>query len=329
MVKIYTSEEELKSIFNALPIPATAQYMQAKSDNYGWFVSENFILPFIIDEKLIFKRMIFTFAPIPLQKELSIADEKIFLDEMVDLTKKESLCDFINKPQAYAIFRTYPTQSQYAPWGTYEIDITNDEQSILHSFHKSHIKALQNAIKDDIKIDFDLPANQLHEIVYDSVKRTGSLACPPLEYFQKIKDTLGKNSLFIGAFKDDILQSALMILFDDKVAYELYGGYIFGAHKGSGHLLKYEAIKYIKKHSKAQIFNLCGVRINVKPDSKYAAIQQYKERFNPKLIEGYAFKVIIKPLKTKLFNLLVKLYSKRKGIHYVDPIDQLLTGDYD
>ncbi len=329
MVKIYTSEKELQSIFNPLPIPASAKYMQTKSDNYGWFVSENFILPFIIDEKLIFKRMIFTYELIALKNELSIADEKIFLDEIVALTKKEKLCDFINKPQAYAIFRSYPTHSQHALWGTYEIDITKDTQYLLSSFHKSHIRAIQNAIKDDIKIDFDIPAKEAHELIFETVRRAGSLACPPLEYFQKIKDTLAKNSLFIGAYKDGILQSVLMILFDDEKAYELYSGYIFGAHKGSGHLVKYEAIKYLKKHSKAQIFNLCGARIDVKPDSKYAAIQQYKARFNPTLKKGYAFKVIINPLKTKLFNYLVKLYSKRKGIHYVDPIDQLLTGDYD
>ncbi len=329
MVKIYKSEEEFKNIIYPLPILGSEAYLQSKSDDYGWFISENFVLPFIIDEKLIFKRMIFTLETIYLQDGLTSDDEKKFLDEIVQLAQENKLCDFINKAQSYTVFHTYPTKSIYVPWKTYEIDITKDDEAIFSSFNQSHQRALLQAIKDGIQIRFDVSPEDTYELIYATAIRTGSLAYPPLEYFRHSKKTLGSHCLYAGAYKDGVLQTVSTIFFDDKRAYELYGGYIFGAHKGSGQFLKFEIIKYIKAHSKAPIFDLCGERTNVKPDSKYAAIQQFKERFSPIQKEGYAFKVIINPLKTKLFNTLVKLYSKRKGIRYVDPIDQLLTGDYD
>ena len=329
MVKVYRSQKAFENVAPQIPVLASEGYLSSKSDDFGWFVSEDFVLPFVIDKKLIFKRMIFTLEPFALHEGLDTDAQKAFLDEVVAVTEKENLCDFINKAQSYVVFDVCPTKGVCAPWGTYEIDISKSEEEILASFNQSHRRALRKAIKEGVEIRFDVDPKDTWELVHETVTRAGSLACPPYEYFKKSKENLGENCLYAGAYKDGKLQTVLTVLFDDFRAYELYGGNRIGAPKGAGQLLKYEAMKYVKAHSKAPVFDLCGARINVKPDSKYAAIQQYKERFRPTLKEGYAFKVIINPLKTKLFNLLVKLYSKRKGMRYVDPIDQLLTGDYD
>jgi len=329
LIKIYKSEEELrKTISKVIPILASKGYLESKSNDYGWFVSENYLLPFIIDKKLIFKRMIFTLECFALKENLTIEDEKKFLNGVVDVVKRDKLSDFIAKAQSYTVFNTFPDASVQAPWGTYEIDITGTDEEILASFNQSHRRALRKALKDGVEVKFDITPEDTYAMVHQTVTRAGSLACPPLEYFKISKENLGDNCLYAGSFKDGKLQNVLTVLFDDYRAYELYGGNIPTAYKGSGQLLKYEAMKYVKEHSKAPIFDLCGARINVNPKSKYAAIQQFKERFKPQLKEGYAFKVVINPLKTKIFNLLVKLYAKRKNMNYVDPIDQLLTGNY-
>ncbi len=312
----------------SIPILASKGYLESKSNDYGWFVSENYLLPFVVDKKYIFKRMIFTLECFPLRNNLTIDDERTFLNSVVELVNREKLCDFIAKAQSYAVFNTFPDKAIYAPWGTYEIDIKGSEDDILASFNQSHRRALRKAIKDGVEVRFDVSPEETYALVHETVTRAGSLACPPLEYFQISKENLGDNCLYAGSYKDGKLQNVLTVLFDDYRAYELYGGNIPTAYKGSGQLLKYEAMKYVKKHSKAPLFDLCGARIDVKPGSKYAAIQQYKERFKPHLKEGYAFKVVINPLKTKIFNLLVKLYARQKNMQYVDPIDQLLTGDY-
>ena len=49
-----------KNININLPIFATENYLKSKSDDYGWFVTKEVILPFSIEKKLIFKRLIFS-----------------------------------------------------------------------------------------------------------------------------------------------------------------------------------------------------------------------------------------------------------------------------
>ncbi len=327
-MKIYKKESDFKHVLPKVPVLGSENYLASKSDDFGWFVNEKFVLPYIIDKKLVFKRMIFTLETIYVDENATVEEEKAFLDEVVALSKKENLADFIAKAQSYAVFKTYPTQSVYVPWGTYALDIRGSMDEILASFNQSHRRAIRKAIKDGVEIRFDIDAKEVYDLVHETVMRAGSLACPPYKYFKKTQENLRENCLYLGAYKDGVLQSVLTVLFDEKRAYELYGGNIVGSYKGSGQLMKFEAMRYVKEKANSPVYDFCGARINVKPGSKYASIQQYKERFRPTLEEGYAFKVILNPVKTKLFHLLVGLYAKKHGQKYVDPIDQLLTGDY-
>ena len=42
-----------------LPFFAQEKYLSSKSDDYGWFASEDFLLPFVIHKSYIFKRIVF------------------------------------------------------------------------------------------------------------------------------------------------------------------------------------------------------------------------------------------------------------------------------
>jgi hypothetical protein len=66
-----------------------------------------------------------------------------------------------------------------------------------------------------------------------------------------------------------------------------------------------------------------GARSCVEKGSKFEAIQKFKSRFGMHLKKGYAFRVVIHPLKFFLFNITVKSYFKLKGSSYVDPIDSI------
>ena len=45
MIKLIKKENEIDI---SLPFFAQEKYLETKSPNYGWFVSENFILPFVL-----------------------------------------------------------------------------------------------------------------------------------------------------------------------------------------------------------------------------------------------------------------------------------------
>ena len=93
-----------------LPFFCTEKYLLSKSDNYGWFCSDNFILQFIIYKNFLFKRMVFTNEVIS-KKDTSSEDEQLFLEQLIEYIKNNKICDYIYKPNPNAVFRTYPKNS--------------------------------------------------------------------------------------------------------------------------------------------------------------------------------------------------------------------------
>ena len=98
MVKLIKKENELEII---LPFFAQEKYLETKSSDYGWFVSEKFILPFVLFNTYIFKRIVFTTESIN-KCNSSIEEEEAFLNDMQSYIKKNNICDFIHKPQPSA-----------------------------------------------------------------------------------------------------------------------------------------------------------------------------------------------------------------------------------
>ncbi len=57
MVEIVSNDIEFKGL---LPVVATKEFLSGKSKEFGWFVSDEFVLPFIVEKKFIFRRIVFS-----------------------------------------------------------------------------------------------------------------------------------------------------------------------------------------------------------------------------------------------------------------------------
>jgi lipid II:glycine glycyltransferase (peptidoglycan interpeptide bridge formation enzyme) len=326
MIKVVYNQIELGNI--DLPIFAQEKYLRCKSNIYGWFVSDKFVLPFIIDKRYVFKRMLFVNKPIELISGTTVIEEKLFLNDMVSFGQDNNLCDFISMAQAYVVFRTYPDKSEFVDWGTYEVDIDRQNEDILKSFNTTTKKLIRRAIREDVKVVNTDNIELVYETIKQTLVRAHSRFYPSLDNLMKLKQNLKDNVLFLVSSKDVEIQSVLVVVFDNDRATELYGGTSVKPAKGSTQLIKYEGIKLIRGQCKSKIFDLCGARINVTPGSKYEGIQEFKTRFNPTLKQGYGFRVVYMPLKFKLFNFLVKTLGLINGFKYSDQVDQLKSGKY-
>ena len=313
--------------FDNLPIFAHENYLKTKSKEYGWFKNDKFLLPFIIDQHFIFRRLIFTTEIIYLNNKTSLEEEKNFLNEIVDYCKKNKICDFIYKPQANAVFNIFPNNSLNAEWGTYEIDLRNKSiDEIFNNFHSKHKNVIRKAIKSEVKI------KQLDdiEIVYQNIKETferqKSLYYPSLDYLKKLKDNLQDNLLIIGSFYQDKLQGCAVIPYSKERAYYLYGGSIQRPFTGSLNYMHYEIIKFLKE-KEVKYYDFMGARLCLEKGSKFEGIQRFKSRFGARLKKGYAFIVPINNIKYKLFIFLVKNYFRFKGTFFEEPIVNLRKCD--
>ena len=314
-------KDELK-IKRHLPILAQEKYLKIKSDNYGWFEDENYILPYFIDKRLIFKRMVFTYGLIAKKDNLTIDEEKKFLNNIVEYVKEHKMCDFIYKAQSNVIFNACPNRSDCVEWGTYYVDLSLSEDELLKSFHSNHRRAIKKAIKEDVVVEETSDTNIVFDIISQTLIRQKSIHYPSLEYIKHIKAISNKEMRFFISKKDGVVQGAIILSLNEKKALYLYGGSIIKPVRGSINLLHFNAMKTLKKEG-ILVYDFVGARINVEKNSKYEGIQTFKSRFGASLQKGYAFRYIVNPFKFKLFNIVSKSYLKLKGYNYIDPIDSI------
>jgi hypothetical protein len=303
--------------------------LKARSDDYGWFVSEAYILPYFIDKRLIFKKMVFMTGCLPRKEGLRPEDEKRFLNEVIDYVKENMKeVDFIGKAQSVAVFSACPDGAECVPWGTYIIDIDKSEEEILASFEGKTRQGVRKGIKKGVTIETTDDIDLVFQVIKDTFVRQNSPYMAQYEYFKNLYENMKDNIKLYVAKADGEVQAVYIIAYDKDSAYSWYSGSAARMVNGANNLLHYQIMVDMSKMG-IKKFNLVGARLNVKPGTKYANINKFKLGFKPEIIEGYAFRYIFKPWKFALYNLAIKAYFKKKGMTYVDPIDQIKNNEYD
>jgi lipid II:glycine glycyltransferase (peptidoglycan interpeptide bridge formation enzyme) len=314
--------KENLSINQAIPVFATEAYLQAKSDNYGWFKSEDFLLPFTIASKSIFKRLIFTSETIYLQKDKSVEDEKSFLNAVVNLCKKDKLCDVIYKAQANAVFNTYPDKSEFVEWATYESALDTTLEDLFAQFRSKDRTKIRKMMKWGVSVHQTNQIDKVHENIKATFERQNNFLYPSLTYLKKLQQNLPNNVAFFVVEHEHRIQGTAVIIYDSERAFYFYGGSSFRPVNGSINLLHYKILDFCYQKGIAY-YDLMGARTCVERGSKFEAIQKFKSTFGMNLKKGYAFRVVIKPIRFTLFSLLVQGYFKLKKSDYLDPIDSI------
>ena len=305
-----------------LPILGQERYLEIKSGRYGWFVNENYVLPFFLDKRAIFTRMVFTTGCIAKKEALPGGSEKEFLDALVAYVKEHRMCDFIYKAQSNVVFTACPDKSVCVPWGTYEVDITKPGEELFNSFDGKSRNVIRKAKKEGAQVQACEDVSLIYNNIKETLERQDSIHYPSYTYIENLKTKLQENVAFLTVTKNGEIQGSLILIYDRHKGYAMYAGSIKTPQTGSLDLLHYEAMLYLREKNVAR-YDFVGTRINIKKESKQAGIDRFKRKFNPVLIQGYAFKSIINPYKYYLYTLASKLYLRTKGYRYTDPITQI------
>lgn len=318
-MKIIKNESELSVL---LPILGQEKYLKVKSSQYGWFVLDSCVLPFFLDKRAIFIRMVFTTEVIVIKGKLTTNTEKKFLNNVVDYVKKHKLCDLIFKAQSNVVFNTCPKESICVPWGTYEVNINISDEELFNSFDGKCRNVIRKAKKEGVEVQTTQNIDLIYNNIKETLERQNSIHYPSRNYIDSLKNNLQNNVVFLAAMKNSIIQGSLIVVYDNNVGYAMYAGSIKSPQTGSLDLLHYEAMKYLQNENVA-IYDFVGTRINIKKNSKQAGIDKFKKKFKPVLREGYSFKTIINPFKYRLYILVSKVYLRLKGYKYSDPIIEI------
>ena len=157
-----------------LPVFCSPQYAnylkQVNSQEVSWFtgfLNEMMIciIPFSIIKKTIFKKGIFLTSVVFLS-ELNETFEKEFLESVINHIRENKICDWIQQPPNWAIFRSVPSNSIYCEFGTYRIDLQEKENiQILKKMHRDHRQHIIHASKNT-----DIVVKKGAEAIDDCIK---------------------------------------------------------------------------------------------------------------------------------------------------------------
>jgi lipid II:glycine glycyltransferase (peptidoglycan interpeptide bridge formation enzyme) len=284
-----------------LSIYASEPFLKAVGDEYGWLGGFDdagtlrCILPYTIIKKAVFRMVRFRVETMPLGEDLSIDQEKAFLNNVVKYFRTIG-ADMIIPATTNTIFRTYPDGSIAAPYGTFINDLTQPEENLLSNFNATHRRKVRQAIKQDVQVREGIEfLKSAYDLVRDTFKRS-NMGFMNYQDFQRYVESLGENIKIMVAEYQGVVQGCIVVPFSMHTAYYVYGGSIPVPHTGATNLLHWEAMRQFRDLG-VKRYDFVGVRINPKEGTRQEGLYAYKQRFGGQLVQGYMWKCAIRPLK--------------------------------
>ena len=301
------------------------QHIRGQGKSLIYFYTDNFIVPVIVSKKLYFVYADFCTEPFALVPTNSEEHLKEYLDQVVQALRVNVGVMWIRQTPVTALFSSYPTDSLRIPFGSYVIDLSKPEEEIWDAFSTSYKKYGRQCKQagGTVQVGGEELVADFYQLLLASMSRAEA-GIEPRDYYQKLIKELSPFAKLFVAYRDNIPEASVLIVFNNAMSYTYYGGVSSSPHRGANILLYWEAIRWMKA-SGVRWFSFVGCRINVDKGSKYEGIQTFKERFGGELKQGFMFKQVFNPAMFRLFHFLQTARMAIKGSRYPgDIIDQEL-----
>lgn len=298
---------------SGLPIFASESFLQAVGDEYGWLggfdeIGElRCILPYTIIKKLNFRLVRFRVETIALGDDLSLSDEKLFLNDAVTYFRSIG-ADVIIPATTNTIFRIFPDGAAAAPYGSYIIDLCQPEDVLWGNIDRILRQNIKSAMKSGVRIQSGIEhLDDAYRLVSETFKRS-KMPFMGHESFKRFIAGLGDNALIMAADYQGKPQSYVVFAYSNYCAYAIYAGNVANQHQGANKLLYWEAIRFFNEIG-VKHYDFVGARINPEKGSKQEALNSFKKRFGARLIQGYMWKYSLNPFKYLLYSAAAHVRS--------------------
>lgn len=317
-----------------IPVFGTQEYAHylEKTGNYStiWFYgfansSMQFILPFAVNKRNIFKIGVFLTASICVDENVNTETEREFLNSVIMIIKQEKLCDWIAQPANWALFRVVPTGSIYCEFGTYRIDLLNsNEDELFQKINYHHKRLIKKAQDNNVIVKSGLEVVNDCGNIFMAAAARGNHTLLSKNELKLLFDLMPELVNTNVSYNNLVPQSSIVYFANKFCLYVVYIGNFSSSSLGENHLLHWLAIKDAKTKG-IRYFDFVGARINPDPGSKQEGIQKFKKYFGGEFVEGFLWKLPINRSKYYLYKLFIKTYYFLRGEQYFgDIIDQEL-----
>jgi len=160
---------------------------------------------------------------------------------------------------------------------TYRIEDISNIEKTLEQFHYSKKRYVRKSLKQDLKISFDLSANDFYKIHKDSLLKIGEKTGYSFDQVSRIYETVYKNNcgrVIYAMDQENNIHCAQLFIYDRNSAYYLISGNDPDYKKShSSTRLFYESMKYLSDKTKS--FDFEGSMIESVEESyrKFGTVQ--------------------------------------------------------
>ncbi len=261
-------------------------------------------------------------APIRDNKELNSEEQLQFFNEFIEYCKTNNLCERLVQPHPYGILSAIPNGSKYCEFGTYITDLaTKSDEEIFKQFHPKYQKAIHHTEKSGGVVKFGIEVLEDFYKCYEHTMRKAGAISENIQYFKAYCKYLGsENATPAVVYDNGNPVGGIFVVHTNYSALCTHAGSM-GDTKlyGSMKYLHFEMMKRMKSLG-VKKYDLVGVRIG-NNDPALEGIFRFKKGFGGELKKGYLWKIDIDPLKTRVYDFLLKL--RHPGNLYKDIIDQV------
>ncbi len=305
---------------SGLSIFASEAFLKTLSDEYGWLGGRDVagrlrcVLPYTVIRKPGFRMARFRVETIALQTELTLQEERSFLNSAVEYFRSTG-ADMILPASNTALLRTYPDDALVAPYGTVIKDLTQSEDKLMREIHKTFRYNIRSAIRAGVEVKSGMEyLDTSYKLIADTLRRSG-LTFRKHSLFDGMVSGLGENVKVLVADHNGVVQGCMVAPFSEHSAYSWYCGSKAAPVMGAMHLLHWEAIRHFRAMG-VKRFNFTGVRIDPEKGSKQDGIRNFKVSFGGELAQGYIWQYSIHPLRFAAYCLAAHLFMRGNDIRY-------------
>ncbi len=305
-----------------LPVFGTAAYLSSRSDEFGWYVGGGFALPFYIDRRAVFRRLVVTSAPVRTGDGPPCL-ERDFVNEFIRSIRVERRVDFIAKPQANVVFSAPPDGCDVVDWGSYVAPLDVDDDVLLARVQPRTRSSIRRAMRDGVRIEVTSDVGLIYSLLRDTMVRQRLPFYPSARFLERCAANQPEIVRFYASQLPDRAQGCAVVFFNRLGGYYYYGGSIAQPHPGSMPLMHHRIMTDLRDLG-VRTYDFMGARVVVEPGSRMEGIQRFKSHMGTSFVRGYSFRCVVRPFRYRLFNRVADVYLRLRGQRYAgDAIDDL------
>lgn len=257
-------------------------------------------------------------------ERLSKQQELEFLNKWVSFISNSGTADRVIQAENFAIFKAYPQQGVFAPFGTFYLDLEkNTEQNLFEKLHVKHRNVIRNAEKNGVELRYGKDCIKDFYMLYKQTMKRSNMYCQEISYFEKFYSEMQQTTICGVAYFNSIPQGGLFMPFTKFGAFYLYGASNEKIEiNGSVNYLHWNTIKLLKEKG-VKRYDFVGARLSNVSGTKLEGIQQFKKRFGAELEEGFLWKIDLNKNKCDIYDALLSVKTRLRGKEIpLDIIDQ-------